>query len=81
MIVNYLNRVKVVVMVVVAIYVGFIGFKMGANRGRAQMGVDTISLLANHLRATPNSVCWRMRPSTWQNGARSAAGSFLDNRA
>ena len=29
-------------MVVVAIYVGFIGFDMGANGGRAQMGVDTI---------------------------------------
>ena len=33
----------VVAMVVVVFYVGFIGFKMGANGGRAQMGVDTIS--------------------------------------
>ena len=48
MIVGYLNKVTVVAMavvamVVVAIYVGFIGFEMGANGGRAQMGVDTIS--------------------------------------
>ena len=47
MIVGYLNKVTVVAMavvamVVVAIYVGFIGFEMGANGGRAQMGVDTI---------------------------------------
>ena len=44
---GYLNEVTVVAivvvaMVVVAIFVGFIGLKMGANGGRAQMGVDTI---------------------------------------
>ena len=37
----------VVAMVVVVFYVGFIGFKMGANGGRAQMGVDTISVCKN----------------------------------
>ena len=36
------ERVIVVAMVVVVFYVGFIGFQMGANGGRAQMGVDTI---------------------------------------
>ena len=37
----------------VAIYVGFIGFKMGANGGRAQMGVDTIIMNVAERRGEP----------------------------